>query len=127
MSLPRIFASDFEEFYSQGEVQFKNGRIRVVKRKQSAQLHVSIDTWTSAFMIYMNIIFQHNITKSQTMLNYMRNNRFAANRSCSWYNFCLHQVSNPTMIHSEFWLLYVTNQSNNQYTSQQSIYITAIA
>lgn len=55
LSLPHIFGSDLEDFYSHGKVQFKNGRIRVVIRKQSAQL--SIDNWTSAFMIYMNIIF----------------------------------------------------------------------
>lgn len=62
------------------------------------------------------------------MLKYMREIRIAVSRLYDWYKydekFCLLRVSNTTMslgeIHSEFFLLYVTNQSNNQYTSQKS-------
>lgn len=76
----------------------------------------------------MRIIFEHDIAKAQEMLKYMRHIRYAASRLYHWYKydekFCLLLVSNTTMsfgeIHSEFFLLYVTNRSNNQYTSKKS-------
>lgn len=89
------------------------------KRKQNSQL--SIEKWTSAFMIYMSIMFEHNPALAQQMLKYLRDIRIAASRSHHWYKydeqFRLRKVSNPAMswgdIHNEFWLLYVTNQSTN--------------
>lgn len=124
MSLLLKSATELEDFDSQGEVQFKNGRLCIVKRKQNSQL--SIEKWTSAFMIYMSIMFEHNPALAQQMLKYLRDIRIAASRSHHWYKydeqFRLRKVSNPAMswgdIHNEFWLLYVTNQSTN-FMSQQ--------
>lgn len=40
MSLLLKSATEVEDFDSQGEVQFKNGRLCVVKRKQNSQLSI---------------------------------------------------------------------------------------
>ncbi|XP_062605043.1 uncharacterized protein LOC134266847 [Saccostrea cucullata] len=131
LSLLLKSATELDEWDSQGEVHFKNGRLCVVKRKQNSQL--SIEKWTSANMIYTSIIFEHSEAKAQEMLKYMRDIRLAASRSYNWYKydeqFRLRRVSNPTMswgeIHSEFWLMYVSNQSNFNYTSQPQEYAHA--
>lgn len=54
MSLLLKSATELDDFYSQREVQCKNGPLSVVKRKHEAQL--AIDMWTSAFMIFISQI-----------------------------------------------------------------------
>ncbi|XP_056016766.1 uncharacterized protein LOC130053477 [Ostrea edulis] len=115
-------ATELEQFESHGDLQLVNGKLCVVKRQLNSFL--TIEKWTSAFMIYMSIVLQHSQT-AQEMLKYMRNIRLAANRSPNWHKydeqFRLRKASNPAMswgeIHSEFWLMYI-NQSN--VTTQQS-------
>lgn len=79
----------------------------VAKRKQNSQF--SIEKWTFAFMIYMSIMFEHNLALAQQMLKYMRDIRLAASRSHHWYKydeqFRLRRVSNPAMS----WGIYIMN------------------
>ena len=100
----------------------------VVKRKHESQS--TIDMWTSAFMIFMSLVFEHNVAQAQEMLKYILDIRLDASCSFNWYKydeqFRICRVSNPSMpwkeIHSEFWLMYmfVSNQSSHNYNSHQS-------
>ena len=102
-----------------GEVHLKNGRLCVVKRKQNTQL--TIELWTSIFIIFMSSVLKHNIAQAQEILKYIRDIRFAAICSFTWYKYgelfrlSRSHVSNPSMpwgeIHSELWLMYVNNQT----------------
>ena len=44
----------------------------------------NIHTWTSAFMIYMSILLEKQSSLAQELLKYMRDIRFAANKSHGW-------------------------------------------
>ena len=85
LSLLLKSATEMDDFYSQREVQCKNGRLSVVKRKHEAQL--TIEMWTSAFMTFMSIVLEHNVVQAQEMLKYMRDIRLAASRSFNWYTY----------------------------------------
>lgn len=84
---------------------------------------LSIDKWTSAFIIFTSIMLEKYRFRVQEFLKYMRDVRLAADRSGNgWFTydeqFRLRKVSDPHsswgIINSELWLIHVTNN----YTMQ---------
>ena len=105
---------------TQGQIQIRNGTMCLVKQKSNSFL--SIEKWTSAFIIFTSIILEKYRTRSQELLKYMRDIRIAASRSSGWFKydeqFRLQKVANPHsswgQINSELWLLYITNNTPSQ-------------
>lgn len=106
---------------TQGQIQIRNGTMCLVKHKPRTFL--SIDKWTSAFIIFTSIMLEKYRSRAQEFLKYMRDVRLAADRSANgWFTydeqFRLRKVSDPHsswgIINSELWLIHVTNN----YTMQ---------
>jgi hypothetical protein len=101
-----------------GELQFRNGRLCVTKPRGS-NFKMSIEQWTSAFIVFISIYLERFPNRSQELLKYLRDVRLAATRSDSWWKydeqFRQVQSNNPSRswgtIDLELWLLYVNGQS----------------
>lgn len=99
----------------EGDIKCRNGRLCIEKR--SSPTHLTINEWTSAFLIYMSVYLEKHIHKAQELLKYVRDVRMAASRSSNWYKydeqFRARIEKNPTLswgnIHGEYWLLYITS------------------
>jgi hypothetical protein len=99
---------------SQGSIELRNGVMCLVKSKNSSYL--TIDKWTSAFVIFMSVVLEKYRTRRLELLKYLRDIRMAASRSQGWFpydkQFRLRKQANPQLswgvINSELWLLYVT-------------------
>lgn len=63
-----------------GELVIKNGQL--VIEKQHLKSINNINTWTTAFTIFMSIYLEKFPGKAQDMLQYMHNIRLAAGRQC---------------------------------------------
>jgi hypothetical protein len=100
---------------TQGQIELRNGVMCLGKSNNSSYL--TIDKWTSAFVIYMNVVLEKYRTRGIELLKYMRDIRMAASRSQGWFRydeqFRLRKQANPQsswgVINAELWLLYVTS------------------
>ena len=98
---------------SEGQIEFRNGVMCLVKSKNSSYL--TIDKWTSAFLIFMSVVLEKYRTRGLELLKYLRDIRMAASRSQGWVRydeqFRLRKQANPQsswgVINSELWLLYM--------------------
>lgn len=103
------------EIESKGELQIRDGKMCLVKQKTNSFL--SIEKWTTAFIIFSSIMLEKYRTRTQEMLKYMRDIRIAASKSSGWYKydeqFRLRKASDPHsswgQINTELWLLFVNN------------------
>ena len=97
-----------------GEIIIQNGKLCIAQAKQEPQ-RISIEQWTSAFLVYMSVVLEKSPARAQELIKYMRDIRLAASRSPGWWKydeqFRLQKANNPLaswgVINSEFWLLYV--------------------
>lgn len=105
-----------------GEVQFREGRFFVKPHEQESS-KLSIDQWTSAFIMYTSIFLERFPMRAQELLKYLRDIRLASTRSPTWWQyddqFRHLQASNPSnhwgVINVELWLLYVSGSPATQY------------
>ena len=82
---------------------------------------MSIEKWTSAFHIFMSVMIEKYPGKAQELLKYARDIRLAASRSNTWFKydeqFRIRKAVKPHSslgdVNSEFWLLYVSSNSNS--------------
>ena len=68
----------FSEFHLTGNLQINGGQISVVQQKQS--LITNIHVWTSAFMVFMDVLLQKWPNHGQELLNHMHTIRLASSR-----------------------------------------------
>jgi hypothetical protein len=54
----------------EGDLKCKKGRLCIEKRSSGVEL--SINDWTSAFMVYMSVYIRKYRTRAQELLKYMR-------------------------------------------------------
>ena len=114
LSLLLKTARDLETDMTQGELKIQDGKIIISKNERSSYL--TIERWTSAFLIYMSIYLEKYRTRAQELLKYMRDIRLAASRSNGWFKYDeqfrlrmsadIH--SSWASINTEFWLLYIS-------------------
>ena len=121
---------------TEGDLKCKNGRLCIEKRWPGVEL--SINDWTSAFMVYMSVYIDKYRTRAQKLLKYMRDIRLAASRSENWAvydeQFRLKIEKNPNLswgnIHGEYWLIHVNSPStsgqHSYQTGQQQTYVPRI-
>ncbi|CAG2205846.1 unnamed protein product [Mytilus edulis] len=96
------------EEVDEGDLKLKRGKICIEKR--SSGVYLSINEWTSAFMIFMSVYIENYCTRQQELLKYMRDIRLAATRSENWATydeqFRLKVEKNPNLswgnIHDDF-------------------------
>jgi hypothetical protein len=75
-----------EAFGGQGEIRLSDGKLRVVNDKPSTSL--TIDKWTSAFIVFMSVMLEKYRTRYQELLKYFKDIRLAAARSPSgWHQY----------------------------------------
>ena len=79
LSLLLKTARDLETDMTQGKLKIQDGKIIISKNERSSYL--TIERWTSAFLIYMSIYLEKYRTRAQELLKYMRDIRLAASRS----------------------------------------------
>ncbi|CAG2219169.1 unnamed protein product [Mytilus edulis] len=114
------------EEVDEGDLKLKRGKICIEKRSSSVNL--SINEWTSAFMVFMSVYIEKYCTRAQELLKYMRDIRLAATRSENWATydeqFRLKIEKNPNLswgnIHGEYWLLHITSPIVQNSVSVQS-------
>ncbi|CAG2220484.1 unnamed protein product [Mytilus edulis] len=114
------------EEVDEGDLKLKRGKICIEKR--SSGVYLSINEWTSAFMIFMSVYIEKYNTRAQELLKYMRDIRLAATRSENWATydeqFRLKIEKNPNLswgnIHGEYWLLHITSPTVHNSVSVQS-------
>ncbi|CAG2189329.1 unnamed protein product [Mytilus edulis] len=114
------------EEVDEGDLKLKRGKICIEKR--SSGVYLSINEWTSAFMIFMSVYIEKYSTRAQELLKYMRDIRLAATRSENWATydeqFRLKIEKNPNLswgnIHGEYWLLHITSPTVHNSVSVQS-------
>ncbi|XP_052103110.1 uncharacterized protein LOC127736584 [Mytilus californianus] len=118
---------EMEETPSDGITgELKRGKICIEKR--SSGVYLSINEWTSAFMVFMSVYIEKYRTRAQELLKYMRDIRLAATRSENWATydeqFRLKIEKNPNLswgnIHGEYWLLHITSPTVQTNVSVQS-------
>ncbi|VDI24280.1 Hypothetical predicted protein [Mytilus galloprovincialis] len=73
------------EEVDEGDLKLKRGKICIEKR--SSGVYLSINEWTSAFMIFMSVYIEKYSTRAQELLKYMRDIRLAATRSENWATY----------------------------------------
>jgi hypothetical protein len=71
----------FSESHLTGNLQINGGQISVVQQKQI--LITNIHVWTSAFMVFMDVLLQKWPNHGQELLKYMHTNRLASSRGSS--------------------------------------------
>ena len=109
-----------------GDIRIMEGRLCIAKSKTNPIL--SIDSWTSAFIIFISVMIEKFPAKAQELLKYLRDIRIAATRSNLWpkydEQFRLRMSNHPLaswgQINQEFWLLYVSNQAQPQKRTQSN-------
>ncbi|CAC5363147.1 unnamed protein product [Mytilus coruscus] len=114
------------EEVDEGILKLKRGKICIEKR--SSGVYLSINEWTSAFMVFMSVYIEKYRTRAQELLKYMRDIRLAATRSENWATydeqFRLKIKKNPNLswgnIHGEYWLLHITSLPIQNNVSVQS-------
>lgn len=118
------------EIESKGELQIRDGKMCLVKQKTSSFL--SIEKWTTAFIIFSSIMLEKYRTRAQELLKYMRDIRIAASKSSGWFKydeqFRLRKASDPHtswgQINTELWLLFVNNNKSPFNSDQPQISYT---
>ncbi|CAC5363060.1 unnamed protein product [Mytilus coruscus] len=108
-----------------GDFVLKEGALTVVNKTPESLSY--IETWTSAFMIYMAILLQKWPTKAQEYLKYMQSIRLASSRGTNngWAvydeQYRLKKERYPTsswgVIDQELWVLCVVTGNVNQSSS----------
>ena len=96
-----------------GDLIIHDGRIAVEETPRKSSL--DIETWTSAFLIFMSISLEKCPNQAQDLLKYMKDIRFAAKNSNGWAlydeQFRLRRAGRPGiswgLISSEMWAMYV--------------------
>lgn len=64
------------EIESKGELQIREGKMGLVK--QNTDSFLSIEKWTTAFIIFSSVMLEKYRTRAQELLKYMRDIRIAA-------------------------------------------------
>ena len=103
-----------------GEVQVRDGKFFVKPCEQESS-KLTIDQWTSSFIIYISIFLERFPHRAQELLKYLRDIRLASSRSHTWWQYDEQyrhlQASNPSnnwgVINVELWLLYVSGSPQN--------------
>jgi hypothetical protein len=70
---------DLAEGAMSGEIQFKEGKMCIVRQKTTT--FFTIEKWTSAIIIFASIVLEKYRTRAQELFKYMRDVRIAAGRS----------------------------------------------
>ena len=82
IEMSTLLKSQREMEETEGDLKCKNGRLWIEKRSPGVEL--SINDWTSAFMVYMSVYIDKYRTRAQELLKYMRDIRLAASISEKW-------------------------------------------
>lgn len=110
----------------EGDLVVKGGHMRI--ESLPCRAIPNIHTWTSAFMIYMSILLEKQSSLAQELLKYMRDIRFAANKSHGWgtydEQFRLRKAQRPqsswAVINQDLWSFYITTAMRDQGQSNES-------
>lgn len=104
-----------------GEFVMRGGVLTLVNKKPE-QIY-NINTWTSAFIIFMSIVLEKRPNKAQELLKYMQSVRFAASRcgNNNWVQYDeqyrLKKGNYPDsswgIIDQELWVLFVATDRSN--------------
>ena len=109
-----------------GEVHVRDGKFCVYQQKTPTFL--TIEKWTSAFVIFISVMIEKYRTRGQELLKYLRDVRLAASRApTGWYRydeqFRLRMADDPHaswgQINQEYWLLYVNSSSSSVFPKMQ--------
>lgn len=72
------------EFEGEGELIYRDGKLSMQK-KFKEQTKLTINSWTSAFLIYVSVMLKKYPGKAQGLLKYMRDIRLLSSRSLQWW------------------------------------------
>lgn len=99
------------------KITFINGEL-IVQQKQNAPKITSTETWTDAFIIYINIYCSVHTEKFAQLLKYLHTIRFGAKRSAydeqSRLRLSLDPMASWATIDSEQWLIFMYGHMGNQ-------------
>ena len=108
----------FSESHLTGNLQINGGQISVVQQKQS--LFTNIHVWTSAFMVFMDVLLEKWPNHGQELLKYMHTIRLASSRGSGlcWVlydeQYRLRKVRSPqSSIDMKLWVFYVSTPSRS--------------
>lgn len=98
-----------------GELQFINGKFSISSREQSTKL--SINQWSSAFIVFMSIMLERFPAEAQELLKYFRDIRLAGSRSPNWWKYdeqfrqlkASNSSSSWGIINVELWLINISS------------------
>lgn len=116
--------SNATNMQDQQKIAFVNGEL-ILQPKQNTPKITTIENWTDAFIIFMNIYCSIHVEKFPQLLKYLYTIRLGAKRSAfGWKSydeqFRLRLATNPTLswanIDQELWLLYMHGNGGNQPT-----------
>lgn len=105
-----------------GDLVLKGGTLTVINKKSDA-IH-NIHTWTTAFIIYMDILLERWPGKAREYLKYMHNIRLAATRNPQGWvaydeQFRLKKVRFPSsswgLIDQELWIVHVATHYSTTF------------
>ena len=118
-----------------GDFVVKGGALTVVNKKHDPL--TNIETWTSAFMIYMSIMLEKWSSKAQEYLKYMQSIRLAVSRSFGngWIvydeQYRLKKARFPSsswgVIDQELWVLCVLSGDTKQFSSSGMTYDSRVS
>lgn len=106
-----------------GDIAIKGGQLTVLPQKRGSMTNVHV--WTSAYIIFMDIMIQKWPNKAPDYLKYMHNIRLASSRGygLGWTFYdeqfrmrkARHPHSSWSDIDMELWLLYVSTPQRNAH------------
>ena len=124
LSLLLKSAKELDQFsQTGGELKIQDGKIVIEKQAKNNSIN-SIDTWTSAFLVFAGIMLERHPAKAQELLKYMRDIRLAATaaqNTSAWVTydeqFRLKKAKFPQSswgrIDNELWLLTMSCKYNS--------------
>ena len=90
LSLLLKSARDLDDsFQNGGELKMKDGKL-VIERQIRNKPIFNIDSWTSAFLVFISVMLEKHPQKAQELLKYMRDIRLAAgsaNNATAWVRY----------------------------------------
>ena len=115
--------------YLDGDFVLKGGALTIVNKKPNSVNN--IHSWTTAFMIFMDIMLEKWPFKAREYLKYMQSIRIAASRGCNngWVaydeQYRIKKTRLPfsswALIDQELWVLYIVTNSAGHQTDEFGI------
>lgn len=110
-----------------GNLAIRGGVLSIIDNKKFSIKNIHL--WTSAFMIFMDIMLEKWPTKGQELLKYMQSVRLAASRGYSgdWVNYdeqyrlkkARYPNSSWAQVDMELWLICISSQRSNFVNREQ--------